>query len=139
MLKKYLLSLALSLAALPATALDFLDVDQVKPILVDVIKDDWVAVRVYNGQDFVYFTPVLSWRCVLESLHYGLNGQEPATEFKMEPCYPEFSNANVFQQDQFLKHINAPEGAVQTVTMRLTFKDGSTADGTFARSDVFTP
>ena len=42
--------------------------------------------REYDGQDLLYFTNLLAWRCGLTAIRYRINANEPV-EFTMEPCY----------------------------------------------------
>ena len=58
---------------------------EVRPIL-GMTKQSWAAVRLYEGQDLVYFTHLLSWRCGLWSIRWGVNGAPATNEVPLEPC-----------------------------------------------------
>ncbi|WP_246253353.1 hypothetical protein [Sulfitobacter maritimus] len=58
---------------------------EVKPIL-DVTRGSWVAVRDYNGQDYVYVTHLWSWRCGLAAMAISVNDQA-MQNWPMPPCH----------------------------------------------------
>lgn len=130
--------LALMLAAPPAFSQSFTTAAEVKPIL-EMQKDRWVALREYEGQDWVYFTPVLSWRCGLEAVHYGLNGAPAETLLEMEACHEDTAAPNAMLNDTHPIYLTAPLGSVESVTLRLTYDDGSSGDSMMERKSVLMP
>lgn len=122
-----------------AQAQDFTTAAEVKPIL-DATKDNWIAVREYDGKDLVYFTNPLSWRCGLTEIRYGLNGAAAETVLPMEPCYEGEANPNILKFDQGIEvYITQPLQSVQTVTVVMKLDDGSEDTATFERAKVMTP
>lgn len=128
------------LAMLPliAQAQDVRDPSYVQPIM-EAIKPGWIAIRKDEGKDWVFFTPIHSWRCAIQSVHYGFNDAPPTEEFEMEACHTEFSNPNVSTEESRTFHVNAPEDSVQSVTVRLVYKDGTLAETTISRKEVLIP
>jgi hypothetical protein len=112
---------------------------EIRPIL-DATKGSWVAVRDYNGQDLVYFTHLMSWRCGLWDIHYGVNGAAPDTLFEMEPCNLEYAQPNaMIDIENFLPYITLPQGSVQSVSVAITYDDGTSDTATFERGAVLIP
>ena len=125
--------------ALPVLAQTFTTAAEVKPIL-SVTKPKWIAVREYDGMDLVYFTNLLAWRCGVQTVAYGLNGAAPDTLLVFEPCYEAEPQPNALKMDQgVMPFIKAALGSVQSVTVLVTYDDGSTDTGDYLRAAVMTP
>ena len=48
--------------------------------------------REFDGQDLVYFTHLVSWRCGLYEVQYRINGG-PVEVFPIPECPPDIENA----------------------------------------------
>lgn len=115
----------------------FLTALEVKPILT-ATKGSWVAVREYDGQDLLYFTQILSWRCGLHQIRYAVNdGAE--TVFEAEPCHVDTAMPNAIVAEDILPYLAFPLGSVETVAIRLIYDDGTEDGATFPRADVLMP
>jgi len=109
---------------------------EVRPIL-DVTKANWAAVRLYNGQDLVYFTGLLSWRCGLWDIRYGINGAPATTPFEMEPCHSETGQPNALTDvANFLPYITLPPESVESLVVEITYDDGSTDSVSYDRAQI---
>ncbi|MBV7409584.1 hypothetical protein [Maritimibacter sp. DP1N21-5] len=120
--------LAVSLLATGASAQD------AKQIL-DLTKSNWVAVRPYDGQDLLYFTNLLAWRCGLDGIRYAVNG-EGLSRLETEPCYDDEVAPNAIKADGIQPYLAFPQGSVKRVTVEVRFPDGSTQVMDYARADV---
>ena len=112
---------------------------EVKPIL-GMTQSSWVAVRLYEGQDLLYFTQLLAWRCGLWEVRYGLNGA-PATEvFPLEPCHEGTAQPNALTDiENYLPYITLPAESVTDVTVELHYDDGTVASASFDRPAILMP
>lgn len=111
---------------------------EVKPIL-EMTKPQWIALRDYEGQDLLYFTQLLSWRCGLWDIRYGLNGA-PATEIlPLEPCHVGTASPNALTSVDYPIYLEFPQGSVAQVTVAITFDDGTMAEATYDRAQVLMP
>lgn len=134
-----LLATALAVSALtsPAAAQNFTSAAEVQPILA-ATKSAWIAVREFDGQDLVYFTHLLSWRCGLSEIRAGVNGQ-PLVALAMEPCHTDTAQPNALVMDTLLPYVVMPLGSVQSVSVEVTFDDGTKDTATFPRKAVLMP
>lgn len=128
---------ALAAMALPAVAQNFTTAAEVKMIL-DATKPQWIAVREWEGQDLIYFTNLLSWRCGLTSVSFSVNG-EPAEALVMEPCYEDTATPNALQATDILPYVTRPLGSVQTVTVSVTYDDDTPDEASYERKAVLMP
>lgn len=126
--------LPLLLAATPLAAQQFTTAAEVKPILT-ATKANWIAVREYEGQDLLYFTQILSWRCGLIEIMYSVNGADPV-RYEAEPCYEDEAQPNALKMEGTLPYVALPLGSVETVGISLVFDDGSTDGAMFDRAGV---
>ena len=117
----------------------FLNATEIRPIL-DATKGSWVAVRLYEGQDLLYFTSLLSWRCGLWEIRYGINGAPADQVLEMEPCYPDTAQpAALTDPAGFPIWVTFAPEAVQSVTVEIDYDDGTTDVATFERSGILIP
>ncbi len=110
---------------------------EVKPILT-ATKPNWIALREFNGQDLLYFTNLLAWRCGLTTIRYMVNANEPV-DLAMEPCYEGETAPNALKMETILIYVTLPLKSVETVTVVASFDDGSAEVGTYERKAVMTP
>lgn len=111
---------------------------EVKPIL-EVTKGNWAAVREYDGQDLVYFTHILSWRCGLIAAKFSINGS-PLQELQMPDCHMKFQQPNALIDNEPLLSFRRYElGSVQSVRIDILLDDLSTASVTLLRDNILIP
>ncbi|WP_217703099.1 hypothetical protein [Celeribacter sp. HF31] len=125
----------LCLTATGAVAENFTTAAEVKPIL-QATKPQWIAVRNYDGQDLLYFTNLLSWRCGLTEVFYGVNGGE-MVPFVMEPCYLDTAQPNALKAESLdAILVSFPPGSIETVDLNVTFDDGTAEQAHYERKAV---
>lgn len=112
---------------------------EVRPIL-GMTKSNWIGVREFNGQDYIYFTHLMAWRCGLWDIRYGINGAPANNVVAMEPCNEEFAQPNVVVDLQnFQPYVIYPLGAVESVYVEIVFDDGTSDFAQFDRAQVRIP
>lgn len=117
----------------------FTTATEVRPIL-GMTKSNWIAVREYDGQDLLYFTHLISWRCGLWDIRYGVNGEAADAVMSMEPCNTDFQQPNVMVDvENYLPYVSYPAGSVQSVYVEIVFDDGTTDFAQFNRNEVLIP
>lgn len=132
-MRALLLALALALP-LPATGQDFTTSAGVKPIL-ELIRSKWIAIRPYQGQDLLYMTMLLTYRCGIEQIRFSYNGG-PLQAWDGEPCYRDEASPMALKMETHLPYAVAPLDSLQTVTINLLFDDGTQMEHSYTRKDV---
>ncbi|MEZ5912272.1 MAG: hypothetical protein R3D84_08660 [Paracoccaceae bacterium] len=138
MLKHLCLALGLAGLAAPALAQQFTTAAEVRPIL-QATRANWVAVREYEGQDLVYFTHLLSWRCGLMGIKFGLNGAEATQFFPAEPCHDGTAQPNALSSEAHFPYFTMPLGSVQSLSVTIIYDDGVEESASFERAQVLMP
>ena len=129
-----------AIATIPAMALaeNFTTAAEIKPIL-DATRANWIAVREFDGKDLLYFTHLLSWRCGLSEIRYGLNGAAPDKVWAMEPCYDAEPQPNALKMEGAEIFLTEALGSIQTISISVTYDDGTEVSAYFKRAEVMTP
>lgn len=94
---------------------------EVRPIL-QATKTSWVAVRDYEGQDLVYFTHLLAWRCGLLQVRYSVNGGDE-TAFDLPQCYEDEAQPNAIKAEDGLIFVSFPRNHVQRIDVTVVYDD----------------
>ncbi|MGR3291134.1 MAG: hypothetical protein ACU0C9_08050 [Paracoccaceae bacterium] len=123
-----------ALVATPLAAQNFTTAAEVKPI-VGAIKGNWIAVRPWEGKDLLYFTNLLSWRCGLSEIRYAINGGEEKI-LQAEPCYESESAPNALKVTDILPYLTFEADSIETISIFVTYDDGSQDSATFERAAV---
>lgn len=135
-------ALATSLGAQERTAEDqtstgkFLTAAEVKPIL-GATQANWIAVREWEGQDLLYFTHLLSWRCGLYEIRYSIN-DEAHQLWPFPECDPDTHTVGVIPEGTAI-YAEMPLRSVDIVTIELLYDDLTTEAASFARESVLIP
>ncbi|NCO87602.1 MAG: hypothetical protein GW886_13325 [Rhodobacterales bacterium] len=111
---------------------------EIRPIL-DMTQGSWIALREYDGQDLLYFTHLLAWRCGLWEIRYGINGAPATEEIPLEPCQTATATPNAITDAGYPLYLAFPLGSVRTVTVQITYDDGARADARYIREQVLIP
>ena len=115
----------------------FTTATEVKPILT-ATKANWVAIRDYDGQDLLYVTHLLAWRCGLDAIFFSVNGGAEE-RWKTEPCYEGEATPNAQKGQAFLPFNSYPLGSVASLSVRIVFDDGTEDAAKYQRKAVLMP
>lgn len=130
--------LVLLLTALPsiAGAQAFTTAAEVRPIL-QATRASWVALREWEGQDLLYFTHLESWRCGLGEVRYAVNGGAEQV-WVMDPCFEGSAQPNAIAAER-LPYTGFALGSVQSVSISLTYDDGTEERADYTRAAILMP
>ena len=109
---------------------------EIKPI-VEATRGNWVAVREYEGQDWLYLSHLLAWRCGMHEFRVGVNGG-PLEVWEMPPCQLETATPNAITPETVI-YRTFPPGSVESVEVEILYDDLDTAAGQFERNEVLIP
>jgi hypothetical protein len=104
-------------------------------MILPAMKAQWVAVRPYEGQDLLYFTNLLAWRCGLHQITYSINGG-PMEVLEMEPCYEDEAAPGALKMETILPYITLPLDSVQSVQVHILMDDMSEDIGDYERASI---
>lgn len=114
----------------------FTTATEIKPIMA-ATKSSWVAVREFDGEDLLYVTQILSWRCGLAGLLVGVNGAA-LEDWPIPPCDDATAQPGVIPEEAVI-YRKFPLGAVQSVDVELVYDDLTRETGHYPRAAVLTP
>lgn len=114
----------------------FLTATEVKPIL-GATKANWIGVREWEGQDLIYFTHLLSWRCGLYEIRYSVNGGDQQM-WPVPACDPDTHTVGAIPDGAAI-YTTLPLKSVETVDIELLYDDLTTESGSYQRSAVLIP
>ncbi|MGB3277771.1 MAG: hypothetical protein WBA92_01125 [Pseudorhodobacter sp.] len=93
------------------------------------LKDQILSFKEDGDIDYIYFTGILSWRCGVQELYYGLNDDLAVNQFPLEPCHRDLRQPNT-SKDRDMTYpffITVPKGSAQKVKLRIIYEDGNSA------------
>lgn len=122
----------------PVQAQSFTTAKEVRPIL-ELTRPQWIGVREWEGQDLLYFTHLESWRCGLQSVEFGMNGDDPTQQYQLGSCDETSANPNALDLENHLPFIALPAQSIGTVKIRITFDDGTSDEAEFERGSILIP
>lgn len=90
---------------------------------LEQIWPSWVEFREFNGL-LIYFTSLVSYRCAITEVRYGLDGADPLRRYDLPPCnakdpYSIPENATLY--------LKVPP-STSSINIRLTWRDGTQSD-----------
>ena len=91
--------------------------------VLNLTKNSWVGFRDFDGKALLYFSHLLSYRCAIHTVAYGIDSDATPRTFALEPCNPRdpsnVGNGRI--------SIEVPASS-RYASVRLTFKDGTNSE-----------
>lgn len=87
-------------------------------------RNSWVAFRDYDGKVLLYFTHLLTSRCALSRVEYGLNSEATPNNFELPAC--DAKNPYNVPEDGKI-YIEVPADS-KFVSVKLTYADSTTSE-----------
>lgn len=92
----------------------------------------WVSFRNYNGQQWIYFTPLVTLHCRLEEISYSINSTDLDQSFDVPRCNPSMPFSVPTDGGIDAIAITLPPGTAQTVSVQVRFS------GVKTKSEILT-
>ncbi len=92
--------------------------------ILERFPNGWLGFRLYDGKQLVYFSHLITYRCSLEKIEYGIDEDQPNKEFKLLPCDP-LKPHRVDFKGKMSKIFFAIPKSSKFMTIKLSYKDGT--------------
>jgi hypothetical protein len=92
--------------------------------ILERLSTGWLSFRDWDGKRLVYFTHLISYRCAIEEVRYGLDTDTPDRVFDTGPCDPDNPHAVPSSGPGSTIYTDIP-AATRFVTVELTYRDGT--------------
>jgi hypothetical protein len=92
--------------------------------ILERLSTGWLSFRDWDGKRLVYFTHLISYRCAIEEVRYGLDTETPDRVFETGPCDPDNPHAVPSSGPGSTVHTDIP-ASTRFVTVELTYRDGT--------------
>ena len=96
-----------------------------------------MAVREYDGNDLIYVTQILSWRCGLVGLRVSLN-DGPMQDWPLAECQLDTNAPNAIPEDAKVYETH-PLGSIKSVKVEIIYDDLTRDSAAFERKQVLMP
>ncbi|WP_374628389.1 caspase domain-containing protein [Pannonibacter indicus] len=95
----------------------------------DILERFWNSWISFGGgrEQLAYFTHLISYRCALSGVRYGINKDEPDTAFDTGPCDPDNPHAVPRSGPGSDVYLQVPRSTAY-ITVQLTYRDGTRSD-----------
>lgn len=91
--------------------------------ILDMTSTSWLSFREFNGL-LVYYTHLMSYRCAIREVRIGVDSTMPDKVLRMPPCDMRDPHAIPHEAQPYLKL----PGATKSVSVELTYRDGSVSE-----------
>lgn len=91
--------------------------------VMDNMTQQWVQGRDWDGKQLVYFTHLISYRCGLKEVAYGVERDSPDQVYPLGECDP----ANPFSISDDAQIYLTFEKPIESMVIQLTYRDGTTS------------
>lgn len=89
--------------------------------ILKLTRNSWIQFRNFEGQQIVYFTSFLTWKCALKEIRFSVNSKDLAKRFPLPNCNPD--NPLHVDPNKDLAYLTFPLGEVETVSIQVVYQD----------------
>ncbi|MGS4886310.1 caspase family protein [Roseibium sp. MB-4] len=95
--------------------------------ILERMPNGWLSYRDYDGKRLVYFTHLISYRCAIDEVRYGLDTDAPDQTFEIGACDPDNPHAIPSSGPGSTVHATIPK-PTQFISVQLTYADGTQSE-----------
>ena len=95
--------------------------------ILERLSNAWVSYRDWNGKRLVYFTQLISYRCAIDTVLYGVDTDTPNTEFEIGECDPDNPHAIPNDGPGSLVYTAIPK-PTGYISVQLSYADGTRSE-----------
>lgn len=112
----------------------FAQQDRVPPVelyksMADANKaSGWVVFRNFNGQQLVYFTPLVTLHCRVTEIRYSINSPDLDQRFPLPACHPALPFSMPPEAGLEDIALVLPEGTADKVAVQIVFDDDTQSE-----------
>ncbi|MDJ0612325.1 MAG: caspase family protein [Rhizobiaceae bacterium] len=101
--------------------------------ILEQFTNGWLSYRLWDGRQLVYFTHLISYRCAIDVVNYGVDKDSPDQTFEIGVCDPGDPHAIPSSGPGSTVHADIPL-ATKFMTVQLQYADGTQSE--IVRFDV---
>jgi uncharacterized caspase-like protein len=91
--------------------------------ILEQMPTNWVEFRNFNGT-LIYFTTLVTYRCAIAEVRFGLDGSQPLQRFDLPPC----NAADPFSVPENAKLTLKARPETKAISLQITWRDGTLSE-----------
>ncbi|MTI44759.1 putative caspase-like protein [Roseibium hamelinense] len=95
--------------------------------ILERMPNGWVSYRDFDGKRLVYFTHLISYRCAIDEVQYGLDTDTPNQSFEIGECDPDNPHAIPSKGPGSVVYTDIPK-PTKYLSVKLTYADGTQSE-----------
>jgi len=93
-------------------------------MILERMPNSWISFRDWDGKMFAYFSHLVSYRCAIAKIEFGVDVDTPDNQFHLLPCDPANPHSVRYKGKNSLTHLIIPR-QTRYMTAKLTYMDGT--------------
>ena len=95
--------------------------------ILEQFTNGWISYRLWEGKQLVYFTHLISYRCALEAVSYGVDKENPDESFEIGDCDPDNPHAIPSSGPGSKVYLSIPK-STSFISVRLNYADNTQSE-----------
>lgn len=92
--------------------------------ILERLPTGWLSFRDWDGNLLVYFSHLVSYRCAISRVEFGVDADTPDNQFHLQPCDPNNPHSVNYKGKPSMIHLQIPK-QTRYMTVKLTYADGT--------------